>query len=221
MKNKYIKSIITLIVIILVILLLKFLGVFNYLNLENVNEINKWINSFGFFGPLIYILIYVGVCLFFLPGLPITIIGGLVFGPIWGTIWVSVAATLGASLSFLVGRFVARDMVSKWVNSNLQLKKIDEGVDKQGWRMIMITRLVPIFPFSLQNYVYGITKINFFTYVVVSWIAMIPGIMAYTFTAGAIINEGNIKNTFIYLGIASIAFVGLSFLPKLLKNNNI
>ncbi|SHH95980.1 TVP38/TMEM64 family protein [Clostridium grantii] len=221
MKNKYTKSIMILIIIIIVILLLKFLGVFNYLNLENVNEINKWINSFGFFGPLVYILIYIAVCLFFLPGVPITIIGALAFGPIWGTVWVSIGSTLGAALSFLVGRFVARDMVSKWVNSNPQLKKIDEGVDKQGWRMLMITRLVPIFPFNLQNYVYGLTKINFFTYVLVSWICMIPGTIAYTFAAGAIINGGNIKNTFIYLGIAAVAFVGLSFLPKVFKNNRI
>jgi uncharacterized membrane protein YdjX (TVP38/TMEM64 family) len=180
--------------------------------------LNEWIKGFGVLGPVIYIVIYILGCVFFLPGVALTVLGAFVFGSLWGMVYVSIGSTLGASAAFLVARYAARSLVEDWITKNPRLNKIDEGVQAQGWRMLMITRLVPIFPFNVQNYVYGLTKIRFPTYVLVSWICMIPGIIAYVFAAGAIVSgEGDPKKTIMYLAIAAVFFVILSFLPRVIK----
>jgi uncharacterized membrane protein YdjX (TVP38/TMEM64 family) len=87
------------------------------------------------------------------------------------------------------------------------MKRIDEGVKKQGWKMVAITRLVPLFPFNVQNYIYGLTDIPLGIYVVVSWLCMIPATIGYTFLAGAIIDgNGDAGRTLTYVGIG-IGFI--------------
>ncbi len=213
-KNNKLKLVITFAVLAIVVVALKVLGVFEYLSIENLKSLNEWIKGFGMMGPVIYMLLYIACCVFFLPGVPITLVGGLVFGPVLGTIYVLIGSTLGASLAFLIARYAARSMVEGWVSNNDQFKKIDEGVEKQGWRMLMITRLVPIFPFNLQNFAYGLTKIKFGTYVVVSAICMLPGIIAFVFAGGSVLGgEGDMKKTMMYLAIAAVFFVIMSLIP--------
>jgi uncharacterized membrane protein YdjX (TVP38/TMEM64 family) len=110
------------------------------------------------------------------------------------------------------------------MQKNASLRKIDEGVESQGWRMLMITRLVPVFPFNLQNYVYGLTKIKFSTYLLVTLPCMIPGTIAFNFAAGSarevILSGGQpeaVKRTIIYLAIAAVAFVLVSLIPGWVK----
>ncbi|MFP6903756.1 MAG: TVP38/TMEM64 family protein [Verrucomicrobiota bacterium] len=192
-------------------------GVFDYFSKENIGKLSEWIEGFGIWGPVVYVAVYIVAVIFFIPGLAITLIAG-VFGPVKGTILVSIASTIGASLAFLIARYAMRPMVEAWASKNPVFKKIDDGVDANGWRMVMLTRLVPLFPFNLQNYAYGLTKVNFLTYVLVSWIFMLPGTIAYVFASGSLIGgEGDMTKTLIYLGVAGIVFVGLSFLPGLLK----
>lgn len=217
-QKGYVKLAITLGVIVVIVALMKYFGLFEYISLENMQNLKTWINSYGAIGPIIYIVLYIVACLFFLPGLPIAVLAGLAFGPVMGAVYASIGATLGASAAFLVARYAARSMVESWVEGNEQFKKIDEGVEKQGWRMLMITRLVPVFPFNLQNYAYGLTKIKFGTYVLVSWICMIPGAIAFTFMGGSIVSgEGDIGKTLMYLGIGAIFFVIISLIPGWLK----
>lgn len=192
-------------------------GGFDYFSKENIGKLSEWIEGFGIWGPVVYVAVYIVAVIFFIPGLAITLIAG-VFGPVKGTILVSIASTIGASLAFLIARYAMRSMVETWASKNPVFKKIDDGVDANGWRMVMLTRLVPLFPFNLQNYAYGLTKVNFITYVLASWIFMLPGTIAYVFASGSFIGgEGDMTKTLIYLGVAGIVFVGLSFLPGLLK----
>ncbi len=187
-------------------------GLFDQLTLENVERLDAWFRGFGIWAPVIFIGVWIVACVFFLPGLPITIVGALIFGPIRGTVYSLVGATLGATAAFLVGRYAAREMVEGLIEKNRILRKIDEGVEKQGWRMLMITRLVPLFPFNAQNYVYGLTKIRLSTYVVVSAICMLPGTIMFNFAAGSV-RSGNFGRAFIYIAVAAVVFVFLSLLP--------
>jgi NADPH-dependent glutamate synthase beta subunit-like oxidoreductase/uncharacterized membrane protein YdjX (TVP38/TMEM64 family) len=208
-------------VIAATVLLMKQLGLFQYVSMQNIMNLKAWIDSLGAIGPLVYVLLFVAACLFFLPGLPIAILGGLAFGPVMGTVWASIGSTLGATMAFLVSRYVARGMVEGWAQSNPVFKKIDDGVAAQGWRMLMITRLVPLFPFNMQNYAYGLTKIGLPTYVTVSWICMLPGAIAFTFMGGAIVSgEGNLGKTFMYLGIGAVVFVIISLIPGWIKKRS-
>ena len=216
MKNK--KGIVILIAFFIVIFLLYRGGVFGYISLENIKELKNWINSFGVLGPLVYIALYIIACIFFLPGLPITVLGGIVFGPLMGTIYTVIGASLGLSSAFLVARYLFRESIEKKFSDSLIFQKIDQGVKKQGWRILMTTRLVPIFPFNVQNYVYGLTGIGFLQYSTLSTIFIIPGTAAYTLSAGAIASgEGLSTKNLTYLGIAAFCFVFISLIPKFLK----
>ena len=188
------------------------LGVFEMLTVDNIDRLNAWFDGLGWWAPVVFVLLWIAASVLFLPGLAITIVGGLVFGAVWGTIWTTVGANLGAVAAFLVGRYAARGMVEGMVEKNQALKKIDEGVRRQGWRMLMVTRLVPIFPFNVQNYVYGLTDIPLRTYVLVTLPCMLPATIAYNFAAGSV-RTGDFGKTLWYLGIAAVSFVLLSMIP--------
>jgi len=218
MNRNLIRLIVAIAVIAVVYGVLRHYGVTEYLTRDNIPKIKEKINSFGVIAPLVYIGFYIAATVFFLPGLPVTMLSGLAFGPIWGVAYASIGSVIGVSLAFLIARYVAREMVAGWVAGNAQFRKIDEGVQRQGWRMLMITRLVPIFPFNLQNYAYGLTKIQFLTFFLVSWICMLPGTVAYVQLGAAVnVGEGNIKKTLIYLGCAGAFIVFLSFTPSLIR----
>ncbi|RPI08223.1 MAG: TVP38/TMEM64 family protein, partial [Zetaproteobacteria bacterium] len=99
------------------------------------------------------------------PALPLTIRAGIAFGAVWGTLSAWTGATLSATLAFLVARHGARETVERWVVGHPRLARIDEVVARHGWRILAFTRVVPVFPFNVQNYAYGLTGIRFSTYV--------------------------------------------------------
>ena len=218
MKKSVIKILIAVGVVAAVYLVLRYYGVTDEIRLENVPKIKTWVASFGRIAPLVYIGLYLVSTVFFLPGTPVTVLAGFVFGPLWGILYASVASIISVSVAFLIARYVARDLVEGWVTDNAQFRKIDEQVEEQGWRILMFTRLVPIFPFNLQNYAYGLTSIRFATYVLVSAIFMLPGTAVLVQLGGAFVSgEGNIWKTALYLGIAGVLMLLLSLIPKFLR----
>lgn len=224
----WMKLVIVVVVIGVLLVIANHFGIFDMLKegslADRVQRLDAFFASMGAWAPAAFIGIWIVACILLLPGLPISIVGGFIFGPIWGSVWTTVGANLGAAAAFLIGRYAARDMVEGWVQKNPTLKKIDEGVRKQGWRMLMITRLVPIFPFNIQNYVYGLTDIPFRTYVLVTLPCMIPATIAFNFAAGSakeVILAGGqpeaVKRTIVYLAVAAVFFVLASLIPGWVK----
>ena len=222
MKSKLIKFSVVICILVAIYLLLRHYGATQYIKLENAHKIKDWVSGFGIIAPLVYISLYIVATLFFMPGLPVTVISGIAFGPVLGVVYVWIGATIGVSSAFLVARYIARDIVERWVSGYSLFKKIDEKVEQEGWRILMFTRLVPIFPFNLQNYAYGLTKIKFLTYVLVSATFMLPGTIAYVQIGGAIVSgEGDLSKTIIYLSAAGILIVLVSLIPKMLPKQEI
>jgi uncharacterized membrane protein YdjX (TVP38/TMEM64 family) len=202
-------------------MLARTLGLQEILNLSNVAHLKAWIESFGPLAPIVYITGYILAVIFFVPGLPITILGGVAFGPLWGTVYVSIASTIGAALAFIIARYGGRGMAERWVAESPRLAKIDHAIARHGWRIVMITRLVPLFPFNLQNYAYGLTRIEFWRYLLVSWPCMLPATAAYTFAGGALSEGGgDMQRTVLYLGIAGSLLVLVSLLPRWLNTTS-
>lgn len=135
----------------------------------------------GLWGPLIFILVYIVACVFFLPGTILTLGAGALFGIVKGSIIVSIASTLGATAAFLVGRYLARGWIEKKIEKNEKFKVINEAVAKEGWKIVGLTRLSPIFPFTLLNYAYGLTRVSLRDYFIASWIGMMPGTVLYVY----------------------------------------
>ena len=215
-KGGWWKLVLAAVIVLGGVLVARQMGLFELFTMENVDKLDAWFDSLGLWAPLTFILVWIAACVFFLPGLPVTIVGALVFGPVWGSLYSSIGATLGAAAAFLVGRYAARGMVEGLVQKNKALQKIDDGVEKQGWRMLMITRLVPLFPFNAQNYVYGLTKISLPTYVLVTFICMLPACIAFNFMAGSV-RTGEFGKFLLYLAGGAIVFVIISLVPGWIK----
>lgn len=150
-------------------------GASEYLQQDHLRSL---IASYGTLAPFIYVLIYSLAPVLFLPALPLTLVGGIVFGPFWGVVYTIVGATIGASFAFLVARYAARD----WVASRLagpKWARLDGEVAQHGWKVVAFTRLIPAFPFNLLNYAFGLTKIRFAHYVLVSFLCMLPATVAF------------------------------------------
>lgn len=140
-----------------------------------------WIQGQGAVGYLVFMILYVLACVFFIPGTILTLGAGVIYGVGPGSAIVSVASTLGAGAAFLVGRYAARDFVEKKISGNASFRAIDEAVAREGGKIVFLTRLSPIFPFNLLNYGYGLTKVNFLSYILASWIGMLPGTVMYVY----------------------------------------
>ena len=151
----------------------------------HVQELSKkvlgWVAGLGAWGPIIYIAVYILACVFFIPGSILTLGAGVLFGVMKGSIIVSIASTLGATCAFLVGRHIARDWISRKIQANQKFQAIDEAVAREGWKIVGLTRLSPIFPFNLLNYAYGLTRVSLRDYFFASWIGMMPATVMYVY----------------------------------------
>ena len=157
----------------------------------NIPELLKdkliWIESLGIWSPIAFIIIYNLATLLLIPGLVLTIGGGVIFGAIWGTIYVFFASTLGATIAFIIGRYISRDWVCKQLNKYPKFKAIDRAVVKAGFKIVFLTRLCPLFPFNLLNYAFGVMQVSLKNYILGS-LGMIPGTVMYVYI-GSIVGD--------------------------------
>ncbi|MGM0452165.1 MAG: VTT domain-containing protein [Thermodesulfobacteriota bacterium] len=170
-----------------------------------------WVASWGAMAPVIYMAIYTVAPALFLPGLPITIVGGVLFGPVWGVVYSIAGATAGACLAFLISRYMARD----WVYARLRSprwRRLDNDVKRHGWKIVAFTRLIPLFPFNMLNYAFGVTKIRFLDYAVTSFFSMLPACIAYIVFSSSLLDllRGQISKEF----VAGLLLIGImSLIP--------
>ncbi len=197
------------------------LGVYDWVRPERLARVRTAIEAYGAWGPLLYVGGYVVAELLFVPALPLTLLGGLVFGPVWGTVYTWIAATLAAALAFLIARHLARDTVERWRARRPRVARIDAAVERHGWRILMVTRLVPLFPFNLQNFAYGLTRIPFWTYVGVSAVFMLPGTIAFTLAGGALSGGSSPAGIAWTLAAAAALIVLVSLVPQWLTRRSL
>lgn len=191
---------------------IRFTGIHEYFDSETLRQT---VASLGGMAPAAYILLYTIAPSLFLPGLPITIVGGILFGPIWGVVYTITGATAGACLAFLISRYVARD----WIQARLtgpRWRQLDCGVEKNGWKIVAFTRMVPLFPYNLLNYAFGLTSIKFLPYAVTTFFCMLPACIAFIVFSSSLLDllKGNISPGLI-IGILLIGLVSL--IPILIR----
>ena len=139
------------------------------------------IESLGHWGALLFILVYVAATVILIPGSILTLGAGAAFGLWKGFFLVSFASTLAASAAFLVGRYLAHDWIRKKIGSDSLILAIDAAISREQWKVVGLTRLSPLIPFTLLNYALSLTQVRFPRYVLASWIAMIPGTFTYVY----------------------------------------
>jgi uncharacterized membrane protein YdjX (TVP38/TMEM64 family) len=174
------------------------------------------LRRFGRWAPILFVLLYAVATVLFVPGSIITLTGGALFGPVWGTLWNLMGATAGATLAFVAARYVASDWVA--ARAGERLARLMRGVEEEGWRFVAFVRLVPLFPFNLVNYAFGLTRIRLGAYVLASFVCMAPGALAYTYLGYAGREAATGQAGAIHEALLALALLAaVAFLPRLVR----
>ena len=185
---------------------------------EQLKALQGWIGGMGIWGPLVFVVLYAAATVAALPGSVMSVFAGAVFGPVVGVVTVIVAATIGACLAFLVGRYFARESIARWLSQKEKFRQLDDLTERQGAIIVAVTRLVPLFPFNLLNYGFGLTKVPFWTYAGWSFLCMLPGTILYVVGASAVteaIAEGRIP--WVLVTVLTVIIVIIAILTKIAR----
>jgi len=171
----------------------------------------EWIDANRGISWLVFILVYVLATVLILPGSLLTLAAGFLFGLGFGFVLVSVGSVVGACCAFLLGRYFARDWVAEKISGNAKFSALDNAVRDKGFVIVLLTRLSPVFPFSLLNYALGSTAVRFPNYALASWLGMMPGTLLYVWLGSAAQNltevfSGDVasdSNALLYVGLGA------------------
>jgi uncharacterized membrane protein YdjX (TVP38/TMEM64 family) len=178
--------------------------------------IERELQRFGRWAPILFLLLYTLATVLFVPGSVLTVAGGALFGPIWGTLWNLTGATLGATLAFVIARYVASDWVAARIGE--RLGRLMRGVEEERWRFVAFVRLVPLFPFNLMNYAFGLTRIRLREYVLASFVCMAPGALVYTYLGYAGREAASGQAGAIRKALLALALLAaVAFLPRVVR----
>ncbi len=179
---------------------------------EWLQVFSRWMQELGPAGMFLYSLVYALAVVLLVPGSILTLMAGAAFGLLPGVASVLAGATMGAALAFLISRHVARRRVESWIETKPRFSAVDEAVAREGWKIVLLTRLSPVFPFSLQNYAYGLTRVSFWQYMVASLIGMTPGTFMYVYigflgrsSLGAAVGSEDVETLELALQIVGLA----------------
>lgn len=215
--KKYSKPIILLVVLAAILVLDRSCGWSEYLgNVENLQFLLDIVRENLLEAAVIYtVLTIIGCVVLALPGITFAVLAGILFGPWLGTFVCLVATTLGAILAFLAGRFFLRDSIKPLVMKNRWMKKVlFDDAGRSDVVVLMITRLVPVFPYNLQNFAYGITDIGLMAYSVYTFLFMLPGVALFTIGSAGFTAEGNRWMYFAAAAVLLVVVFGLGWLIR-------
>jgi len=205
--------------VVFVVALIGLFLAFKFLPLnEYLGSFFESIKSLGVWGPVLLAGAYIVATVMMVPGTILTLGAGFAFGLTVGAIAVSIGSTLGALFAFLVGRNMARDFVEQKASQFPKFAAVDQAVQRAGFKIVLLTRLSPAFPFNVLNYLFSITKVRTRDYFLASWIGMLPGTIMYVYFGTAIksladlaagrFEGGNSQK--ILLGVGLLATVGVT-----------
>jgi uncharacterized membrane protein YdjX (TVP38/TMEM64 family) len=184
---------------------------------ERLAGAREWLSGLGPLAPLVFIALYVAATVAALPGSALSVAAGAIFGPWLGVITVLTGATIGAAAAFLIARYAAREPVARWLARSERFARLDQLTERHGAIIVAVTRLVPLFPFNLLNYGFGLTRVPFGIYVFWSAVCMLPGTILYVGGAAAIsqaLTEGALPWGMI--GLVAAVGIGLAVLGRVL-----
>jgi len=189
-----------------------------------VKAFTDWIRHLGLAGAFIFVGVYALSAVLFLPGAIMTIAAGLVYGIAGGTAVALAGATLGAGLAFLVARYLVRGRIEEFARKNRRFGAIDDAIGQEGWKIVGLLRLSPLIPFNVSNYLYGVTSIGFWPYLLTSCVGMLPGTLLYVYL-GAIGQAGLVGGKkgysplqWTFLGIGLLATIAVTvFVSRVAK----
>ncbi|HET9440437.1 MAG TPA: VTT domain-containing protein [Longimicrobiales bacterium] len=179
-----------------------------------------WVAGQGVTGALVFAVVYACATVLLVPGSVLTLAAGAIFGIGRGAALVMIAATIGASAAFLIARYAARARVARRMQRDPRFAAIDSAIGASGWKIVVLLRLSPLFPFNLLNYALGLTSVRFLEYLA-ACVAMLPGTLLYVYygriigdvaalASGAAIERG--PAYYVLLGVGLVATIAVTVL---------
>lgn len=214
-KGAIFKALLLVVFIAAAVYVVRFTAVKDLLTVERMKQ---YLDTAGFWAPVLFIVIYtIGICLF-VPGTLLTTIGAAIFGAYWGFLYVLIAAILGASAAFFIGRYLGRDFAASVIGD--RLRRYDEAIERNGFATVLYLRLI-YFPFTAMNFGMGLTRVRFWDYFWGTVLGIIAGTFIITFFVGTIKEVwagGDWSKLWSFKVVFSVAlFVFSLFIPKIIK----
>lgn len=181
---------------------------------QSVSHMQAWFQSQGAWGYLTFIAICILTAVFMLPGGLLAIVAGIAFGGVIGGLLTAVGSTIGATVAFVLGKTMLRDTIVTKYGQNKSFQRIMRGVNENGTEFLILTRLVPIFPYAIQSYAYALTPMKAGKFTVISGITMLPACMIYAIFASDILTKGLSVGLSIKFTIMGILLFALTYIPK-------
>ena len=178
-------------------------------NVFSADRLTALLGRYPVLAPLIFLAIYAVAPSLFLPSIPLTLAAGFFWGPVWGVIFSITGATLGSCLPFFLSRYLFQDTVRAKIPEE-RWNWLQDKVSLYGWKAVAFTRLIPVFPFNLLNYLFGLTPILFFHYLWSTFVFMLPACIAFVAfgsSLGELILRGSVRGLIIGIVIAVLAFL--------------
>lgn len=184
-------------IIVAIVFIAALITAFIYRDILTDKElVRSFIEGLGAWAPILFCLSYVIAAIAFIPASFVTVVSGILFGLKLGLVYAAIGTVLGGSFSFIIARYLARDWVKK--RSGAILNKVEEGIEKNGWKYVALMRLVPVFPFSILNYAFGLTPIRLSVFAITILFASFPINFIYAYAG--------------YLGASGLGELKLPFL---------
>jgi uncharacterized membrane protein YdjX (TVP38/TMEM64 family) len=169
----------------------------------------------GPLAPLIFMFVYAIATIVFIPGTPLTLIGGALFGPLFGTVYVVLGATVGALGAFVLARYFGGSLIASGTGQVVKrLQSYDERLCNNGFVTVLILRLIPLFPFNGLNFGLGLTRLKTTTYVLGTFIGIIPGTFAYVYFGSSLASFNPLQIGIAVVGLLTVSLLGKYLLTK-------
>jgi uncharacterized membrane protein YdjX (TVP38/TMEM64 family) len=142
----------------------------------------------GIWGPVVLTICFIVALLFMIPVTPISLAAGMLFGFWMGLFTVCIGSIVGPALNYFVGRKLAYGWVASLIARKRTLRAIDRAVADQGFKIVLLGRLSPFFPFGILSYVFSLSRVPFLIYLLASFLGVLPCTIAYAYL-GSVAND--------------------------------
>lgn len=207
-ENKNVIKVISIAISIIAIVLL--INEFNIFKGYGPNEIKEFIQGKGIMAPVIYVALLSSLPLLLFPDSVLVIAGGMIFGLFWGSVLTVIGSLIGAALAFFISRKLGQQVVKKLIKKDLVF--FDKNDKKGGFFLILILRLIPLFPFKIVSYSAGLSDIKFKDFAIATTLGSLPGIIVYTNLGDKTTVYGS-KDFYLSIGLL-VGLFAISFIMK-------
>lgn len=177
--------------------------------------ISAAISGLGYWGPMLYIVLNTLRPLFFFPAIVLAVAGGLAYGPLWGSVYLIAGTMLGACLCFGLSRWLGRDKICHHIPKQIHFEAINARLELQGFKTLLLLRLVPLIPWDAVSFMAGLTQVRFWPYFLATLFGSIPGAVLFCYL-------GNALNRSLFAGLWAVvaSLVVMSCLPLLWRSSS-